>query len=85
MALQNPGMLSQQDQEMRRNVPDPLYAGGSHYCGSGAGHETTEMDKLKTVDIASNGRFKYILIKLTSSTGESKTIVRGYSWAEYHG
>ena len=35
-------MLSQQDQEMRRNVPDPSFAGGSHFCGSGAGNETTE-------------------------------------------
>ena len=26
-------MLSQQDQEMLRNVPDPLFAGGSHFCG----------------------------------------------------
>ena len=34
-------MLSQQDQEMRRNVPDPSFAGGSHLCGSGAGNETT--------------------------------------------
>ena len=33
-------MLSQQDQEIRRNVPDPLFAGGSHFCGSGAGDET---------------------------------------------
>ena len=33
-------MLSQQDQEMRRNVPDPSFAGGSHLCGSGAGNET---------------------------------------------
>ena len=33
-------MLSQQDQEMRRNVPDPSFAGGSHFCGSGAGNET---------------------------------------------
>ena len=32
-------MLSQQDQEMRRNVPDPLFAGGSHFCGSGAGRD----------------------------------------------
>ena len=32
-------MLSQQDQEMRRNVPDPSFAGGSHFCGSGAGNE----------------------------------------------
>ena len=34
-------MLSQQDQEMRRNVPDPRFAGGSHFCESGAGDETT--------------------------------------------
>ena len=33
-------MLSQQDQEMRRNVPDPSFVGGSHFCGSGAGNET---------------------------------------------
>ena len=33
-------MLSQQNQEMQRNVPDPLFAGGSHFCGSGAGDET---------------------------------------------
>ena len=33
-------MLSQQDQEMRRNVPDPSFAGGSHLCGRGAGNET---------------------------------------------
>ena len=33
-------MLSQQDQEMRRNVPDPSFAGGTHFCGSGAGNET---------------------------------------------
>ena len=32
-------MLSQQDQEMWRNVPDPSFAGGSHLCGSGAGNE----------------------------------------------
>ena len=35
-------MLSQQDQEMRRNVPDPSFAGGSHFCESGAGNETTQ-------------------------------------------
>ena len=29
-------MLSQQDQEVLRNVPDPSFAGGSHFCGSGA-------------------------------------------------
>ena len=35
-------MLSQQDQEMRQNVPDPSFAGGSHFCGSGAGNETKQ-------------------------------------------
>ena len=34
-------MLSQQDQEMRRNVPDPSFVGGSHFCGSGAGNKTS--------------------------------------------
>ena len=34
-------MLSQQDQEMRQNVPDPSFADGSHLCGSGAGTETS--------------------------------------------
>ena len=34
-------MLSQQDQEIRRNVPDPSFAGSSHLCGSGAGNETS--------------------------------------------
>ena len=33
-------MLSQQDQEMWRNVPDPSFTGGSQFCGSGAGNET---------------------------------------------
>ena len=33
-------MLSQQDQEIWQNVPDPLFAGGSHFCGSGAGDKT---------------------------------------------
>ena len=35
-------MLSQQDQEMWRNVQDPLFAGGSHFCGSGAGNKTRD-------------------------------------------
>ena len=33
-------MLSQQGQEMRQNVPDPLFVGGSHFCGNGAGDKT---------------------------------------------
>ena len=48
-------MLSQQDQEMRRNVPDPSFAGGIHLCGSGAGNETTfHMANFKPV----SNRFK---------------------------
>ena len=49
------------------------------------------MDEVATVDIDSNGTFKYILVKLTSTKSEdaasksSKLIVRGYSWAGYHG
>ena len=36
-------MLTQQTQEMWRNVPDPLFMGGSRFCGgSGVGDETIE-------------------------------------------
>ena len=38
------------------------------------------------VDIDESGTFKYILIKLTDRrSNSSKFIVRGYSWASYHG
>lgn len=48
-----------------------------------------EMDDVADIDIE-NGTFKYILIKLTSKNAgdgkiKSKTVVRGYNWAEYHG
>ena len=43
-----------------------------------------KLDAVSNVDIDSNGRFKYVLIKLYIEN-ESKTIVRGYGWAEYHG
>ena len=47
------------------------------------------MDQVKDVDIEPNGVFKYILIKLTpkgsQAAGTSKVVVRGYSWADYHG
>lgn len=49
------------------------------------------MEGVDFVDIDSNGTFKYILIKLTNRKSEgsaskgSKLIVRGYSWAGYHG
>ena len=42
------------------------------------------MDEVEDVNIEANGTFKYILIKLTGG-GKTKTIVRGYNWAEYHG
>lgn len=46
------------------------------------------MNNVEEVNIEGDGTFKYILIKLTSKTeGKtlSKVIVRGYSWAEFHG
>ena len=42
------------------------------------------LDKIIDAQIDSQGRFKYILIKL-SSNGQEKHVVRGYAWAEYHG
>ena len=42
-------MLSQQDQEIRRNVPDPSFAGGSHLCGSGTGNETIVPRDIKSM------------------------------------
>ena len=46
------------------------------------------MDQVADVDIEADGVFKYVLIKLTrdrSDAGGSKVVVRGYSWADYHG
>ena len=43
------------------------------------------MDQVADVDIEADGVFKYILIKLTTKKGGSKIVVRGYSWADYHG
>jgi len=45
------------------------------------------MDTVEDVDMDSNGTFKYILIKVSTAGNKpnSKLIVRGYSWAEYHG
>ena len=43
------------------------------------------LDDIDSVDIPS-GRYKYILIKLTDrQTKHEKFIVRGYTWAAYHG
>ena len=41
--------------------------------------------RIANVDIEADGVFKYILIKIKDKDGVSKTIVRGYSWAQYHG
>ena len=44
------------------------------------------MDQVADVDIDQSGVYKYILIKLTDKkSGGSKVVVRGYSWADYHG
>ena len=39
------------------------------------------------VDIDASGTFKYVLIKVFSTTDADKLtyIVRGHKWAEYHG
>lgn len=42
------------------------------------------MEDIPEVDI-DEGRFKYILIKLTDANKQTKYIVRGYAWADYHG
>ena len=39
---------------------------------------------ISDVSIDAKGRFKYILIKLNLND-EEKFIVRGFSWADYHG
>ena len=45
-----------------------------------------KLDAIPEVEIDHNGRFKYILIKVTDQVNKvSKHIVRGYDWAEYHG
>ena len=44
------------------------------------------MEEIADVDIDANGVYKYILIKVTDKKiSASKVIVRGYSWADYHG
>jgi len=46
---------------------------------------TMSLARIANVDIEADGVFKYILIKIKDKDGVSKTIVRGYSWAQYHG
>ena len=45
------------------------------------------MEQVADVDIEADGVYKYILIKLFDKKGGggSKVVVRGYSWADYHG
>lgn len=43
------------------------------------------LDKVPEVEIDADGVFKYVLIELKDKQGLTKTIVRGYEWAEYHG
>lgn len=50
-----------------------------------------DLAHIPDVDIDSDGVFKYVLIRVHSAprsgapAAESKEIVRGYKWAEYHG
>ncbi|XP_007945139.1 14 kDa phosphohistidine phosphatase [Orycteropus afer afer] len=49
-----------------------------------------DLAEIPDVDIDSDGVFKYVLIRVHSAplsdaqAAESKEIVRGYKWAEYH-
>ena len=47
--------------------------------------KTSPLARISDVDIDPDGVFKYILIKVKAKDGVSKTIVRGYNWAQYHG
>ena len=42
------------------------------------------MDQIAEVEIERDGVYKYILIRVSDKKA-SKLIVRGYSWADYHG
>ena len=66
------------------------------HCGASRGDEAEADEKVKMasladkfssvqeVDIDESGKFKYILIKVFAGS-DSKFIVRGYDWAEFHG
>ena len=43
-----------------------------------------KLEAVDEVDIDESGKFKYILIKISDGKN-SRIIVRGYDWAEYHG
>jgi len=42
------------------------------------------LNDFESVIIDPSGRYKYILIRLEQN-GQEKYVVRGHSWAEYHG
>ena len=42
------------------------------------------MDSLPAVDIDSDGKFKYILIRVSDGQQEPRHLVRGYKWAAFH-
>ena len=46
-----------------------------------------KLSNLADVEIDANGRFKYVLIKVIDNSADVvyKYIVRGFSWASYHG
>ena len=45
-----------------------------------------KFNAIPDVDLDPDGRFKYVLIKVYSGKGdEYKYIVRGYTWADFHG
>jgi len=46
--------------------------------------DESKLAAVENVDIDAAGRFKYVLIKLYLGE-KTKTVVRGFKWAEYHG
>ena len=49
-----------------------------------AASDESKLTAVSNVDIDDSGRFKYVLIKCYLGE-KTKDVVRGYSWAEYHG
>ncbi len=43
-----------------------------------------KLEAVNSVDIDESGTFKYVLIKITDGQN-SKFVVRGFDWAEFHG
>lgn len=56
-------------------------------------YDTMALEQVEEVQIETDGVFKYILIELTQREKKgkepreekSRTIVRGFEWAEFHG